>query len=249
MHDRGAVDVPAADPLQPQVVGVLAEVHELDDRRAGRDRAAREAKKNSLAVDLHACGAGGRARGRRAGREHEQRERGREQPHRNSVGRWNGAAPGRSGFASTSEPLLEQRGVDRTEVGGRADVAEPVEAAAGDAREAAELLAPTFDPIRNPSPAAPWSVPADAFSARPSAELRPDVREHAVRDAARLEVVLEREQRVGQELEVARQRRPPASRACRSGPWSRPTTRSGMPSAIIAASPASRCGNGSVEVG
>ena len=51
-------------------------------------------------------------------------------------------------------------------------------------------------------PAAPWSVPAEPFSLRAAAELRPDVNEHAVGDAAPLEVALEREQAVGRQLEA-----------------------------------------------
>ena len=49
-------------------------------------------------------------------------------------------------------------------------------------------------------PAEPWSVPAEAFSAprRPNSDQT--CIEHAVGDAARLEVALEREQRVRDEL-------------------------------------------------
>ena len=57
-------------------------------------------------------------------------------------------------------------------------------------------------------PAAPWSVPPEPFSSRAAAELRPDEHEHAVGEPARLEVALEREQRVGRQLEVRRRARP-----------------------------------------
>src|SRR5439155_1046185 len=42
LHDRRAVHARAADPLQAQVVRVLAEVRELDDRGARLDREPRE---------------------------------------------------------------------------------------------------------------------------------------------------------------------------------------------------------------
>ena len=42
-------------------------------------------------------------------------------------------------------------------------------------------------------PAAPWSVPREPFSSTPAAELAPDEDEHAVGEAARLEVALEGE--------------------------------------------------------
>ena len=49
-------------------------------------------------------------------------------------------------------------------------------------------------PIRNETPAAPWSVP-DPFSCGPAPELRPQLDHHAVVDSARFEVALEGEHR------------------------------------------------------
>ena len=54
-----------------------------------------------------------------------------------------------------------------------------------------------------------------------AAELAPDVDQHAVGEAARLEVGLERGQRLGEHREVAVQRCRPGCRACRSRRWRR----------------------------
>ena len=85
------VDPGAAEPLQAQVVLVLAEVRELDDRRAGLDRRAREREAELVGPDLDP--------GRR-GRERDQRERGRDQ--RITFGRANVRALGM--IASASAP-------------------------------------------------------------------------------------------------------------------------------------------------
>ena len=83
---------------------VLAEVHELDDRRARTRIVCREsAKKNSFAVTWTRAGprAGGRAEAAPAASASGRERRG-DEPHLSSVGRWYGAAPGMSGFASVS---------------------------------------------------------------------------------------------------------------------------------------------------
>ena len=83
LQTAASVGARAADALQAQVVRVLAEVDELDDRRAGLDRPAREDEAELLRRDLDAC------RGRRG------------VDHFSSAGRGKAAAPGMIAFAST----------------------------------------------------------------------------------------------------------------------------------------------------
>ena len=89
--DADAVDARAADAPQAEVVLVLAEVRELDDRRPGLDRGARERVAELVRADLDA---------RRGSGEGQQRERGRD--HRITFGRANFGAPGM--IASASAP-------------------------------------------------------------------------------------------------------------------------------------------------
>src|SRR5207245_311403 len=89
----------AAQSLHAQVVGVLAEVDELDDRRAGDDRAAREREEELLRRHLDARRIDGR-RSRRREQERRDRSRGECGPHLRIAGRWKGWTPGSSGFAS-----------------------------------------------------------------------------------------------------------------------------------------------------
>jgi hypothetical protein len=75
------------------------------------------------------------------------------------------------------------------------------------------------------------------------------VHEDAVGEAARLEVALEREQRVGGRLQALRERaRLVGVRVVMPGAVSE-TTRSGRPAPSIAARPASRFGNASDDTG
>src|SRR3954454_1412762 len=74
-----------AEPLEAQVVRVLAEVDDLDGRVAGPDDEARERERELLRRDLHARG--GR-RGRREGRDH-----------RTTFSRLKLRAPGKNAFA------------------------------------------------------------------------------------------------------------------------------------------------------
>ena len=123
------------------------------------------------------------------------RGRGRSGDHRTSAGRENERGVRDHERRVDAEPLLEQRRIDAAEVGGRLHVAVLVEAVL-QAGELADHL-----PVR-----ARADQEADAgravVGARVAvllgapAELRPDVHEHAVGEAARLEVALEREQRV-----------------------------------------------------
>ena len=143
-----------------------------------------------------------------------------------------------------AEPLLEDRGVDGAEVGRRDQVAVAVEAA-GDAGELADLLAVDLRADQEPDPGRAVVGAGGGVLGGAAAELRPDLDQHAVGDPAGLEVALEGEQRVGGELEPAGR----ASPACVAWVSKCPgevivTTRIGSPAAIIAASPASRCGNG-----
>ena len=94
-----------------------------------------------------------------------------------------------------AEPLLEQRDVDAAEVGGRLEVAVGVEPV----REAGELAdhpagRSRADQERGAGGAVVGAVRAVLL--RAAAELRPDEREHAVGDAASLEIALEGEQRL-----------------------------------------------------
>ena len=90
-----------------------------------------------------------------------------------------------------AEPLLEQRAVDGAEVRRGAQVVAAVEQV--QARGTRRSSRPGLAPITKPVPAAPWSVP-EPFSCGAPPELAPDVHEHAVGEAARLEVALEGEQ-------------------------------------------------------
>src|SRR3954454_18290635 len=56
LDERRSVDARAADPLQAQVVRVLAEVDELDDRGAAPDRPARLDEAELLRAHLDARG-------------------------------------------------------------------------------------------------------------------------------------------------------------------------------------------------
>ena len=103
-----------------------------------------------------------------------------------------------------AEPLLEQRRVDAAEVGGRLDVAVAVEAVlqAGELADHLPLRA-RADQEADAGGAVVGACVAVLLGAPP--ELRPDVHEHAVGEAARLEVALEREQRVRGQLQPLRE--------------------------------------------
>ena len=92
------------------------------------------------------------------------------------------------------EPLLEDRRVDGAEVGARLEVPLRVEPAR-DARVRADLLARQLRADQEADAAAAVIGPGRGVLGAAAAELRPHVHEHAVGDAARLEVALEREQR------------------------------------------------------
>src|SRR5262249_47349157 len=94
-----------------------------------------------------------------------------------------------------AEPLLEQGGIDAPEVRGRRHVAVRVQSLL-QTRELADHL-PGYagsEEEADSSRAVVGAAVAVLGGATP--ELRPDVYEHPVRQAARLEVALEREQRV-----------------------------------------------------
>ncbi len=164
VDDADAGDVTRTDPLQPQIVLVLAEVRQLDHRVARLQMRARERERVFRRDDLGARerDAAERERGVRTCRERPQPRRGgasldqrdalepvcaRDDPRR-----------------VESEPLLEQRRVDRS--GSRRSAfrlpsaSRPVESPGN-----SPICFPAArEPIRNPVPAAPWSVPPEPFS-------------------------------------------------------------------------------------
>ena len=110
------------------------------------------------------------------------------------------------------------------------------------ARELADHLPVARAPITNPLPAAPWSVPSDAFSfARRPIPSRGG-RVPGRRAGARLEVALERERAVPSASASRRARRPLGG--CRTSPCFERDAASGSPSASIAARPAMLAGTG-----
>src|SRR5581483_753538 len=145
LRHRPHVEMPAAATLEDEVVRVLAGVPELDDRVSRLDRRPRQPKAVLLRDDLH-------ARGRRRGEHHATR-----------VVRWKADAFGITCAASTPSHCS------------RSDAYTPRKSAVAFTLPSSSrpFLRPgnspticpfTRVPIRKPTPAAPWSVPASPFS-------------------------------------------------------------------------------------
>src|SRR5581483_8240052 len=100
-----------------------------------------------------------------------------------------------------AEPLLEERRVDAAEVGGRGDVAVVVEALR-EPGELADHLRLRARPDQEADARRAVVGAGVAVLLRAPPELRPHVHEHAIGEAARLEVALEGEQRVRRELQA-----------------------------------------------
>src|SRR5712691_504201 len=83
LRQRQRVDACSADAAEPEIVGILAEVPQLDDRGTRLDRLPRQRIAELLRDDLHPCG------------------RGSGGDHRTSTVRWNDEAPGITRPAST----------------------------------------------------------------------------------------------------------------------------------------------------
>ena len=204
--------------------------------RAAADRRSREREAELVRRHLHA----GR-RGGEQGGQHE--ERGNHFRIRGRANERAGDDPVRVG----AEPVFEQRRIQPAEVRCRAQVAVLVElrqprvlpdqrAAGAGADEEADAGSTVVGAVR-------------AVLLRAASELRPDVDEHAVGEAARLDVALEgQEARRGERQPVGER---PGWSSCVSympGAVSA-TARTGRPAPSIAASPASRRGNASSPSG
>ena len=228
--------MPRADALHPQVVRVLAEVRELDHRRPGLDAARARARTRTPArPPARARARAGSRSTRRAQAEQPRHERA--QLHLTSSARVKLRRARDDPRRVEAEPLLEQRRVDGAEVGGRLQVAVRVEARREPGNSPTCVPAARV-PIRNAGARGAVVGPARAVLLRAPAELRPDERQHAVGDAARLEVALEREERRGGRRQRGRRARRPAPACVSYSPVaSSATQRSGSPAAIIAARP------------
>ena len=168
-----------------------------------------------------------------------------------SVGRAKALASGMIARGVGRATARASAAVDAAEVGGRLEVAVGVEPAR-EARELADHLAggARADQERDAGGAV---VGAGRGVLAARGGRTPTRRSVSTRSAiaARLEVALEGEQRVGGQLPSAAARAlPPASACVSNSPGRGRARRSGIgrPAAIIAASPASLCGNGSLEL-
>ena len=157
-----------------------------------------------LAVDLGPLSMLAGSGGGRPGRDGEERDEcdGCRTHQATNAGRVNEEAFGMIWAGVHAQPLLQQRAVDAAEVGGVPQVVVLVEH-----RESGELADHLALRLRSDQEAGAGRAVVGAGSVLlgPAAELAPHVHEHAVLDAARLEVALERAQAVPDLEQVARQ--------------------------------------------